>query len=186
VVLGGPNGAGKSTVAPNLVRDLHGVTEYVNADAIALGLSAFDPARAAMAAGRVLLERVRGLADERRDFAFETTLASRGFAPWLDELRARGVAVHVLFLALPSVELAITRVAGRVRLGGHDIPEDVIRRRFERGLENLLTLYAPLATTWQAYDSSDAPPRVVVDGGLDRPTRIHDAAFWAAVREGRP
>ncbi len=114
VVIGGPNGAGKSTTAPELLRDALQVGEFVNADSIALGLSGLRPETAAFAAGRVMLTRLRYLARLRADFAFETTLASRSFAPWLDTLRAAGYRSHLAFLSLPSAELALLRVAGRV------------------------------------------------------------------------
>ena len=117
VILAGPNGAGKSTVAPALLAGALGVTEFVNADDIARGLSAFNPAGVSISAGRVMLARVRDLARQRASFAFETTLASRSFAPWLRELKTSGYDVHMLFLWLPSAEFAVARVAERVREG---------------------------------------------------------------------
>ena len=110
VILAGPNGAGKSTAAPELLQGELAVTEFVNADVIARGLSAFDPDRAAIAAGRVMLTRLDELARQRESFAFETTLASRSFAPWLRDLRASGYAVHLFFLWLSSADLAVQRV----------------------------------------------------------------------------
>ena len=107
VILAGPNGAGKSTAAPELLQGELSVREFVNADVIARGLSAFDPDGAAIAAGRVMLARLDELAHQRQSFAFETTLASRSFAPWLRDLRASGYAVHLFFLWLSSPELAV-------------------------------------------------------------------------------
>jgi predicted ABC-type ATPase len=133
VVLAGPNGAGKSTTAAHLLKGALAVEEFVNADIIAQGLSAYRPESAAVTAGRVMLERLRFLARERRDFAFETTLAGRGHAPWLQDLRAAGYRAHLIFLALPAADLAVARVAERVRQGGHDVPEAVVRRRFVAG-----------------------------------------------------
>jgi len=118
IVVAGPNGAGKSTVAPRLLRDALAVREFVNADTIAAGLSAFRPESVAIAAGRIMLARMRALAAARADFAFETTLASRSFAPWLAGLQQGDYHVHLLFLCLRSPELAVSRVAERVRLGG--------------------------------------------------------------------
>jgi predicted ABC-type ATPase len=117
VILAGPNGAGKSTAAPALLQGALAVNEFVNADVIARGLSAFDPDAAALAAGRVMLTRLRELAAQRTSFAFETTLASRTFAPWLRDLAASGYDVHLFFLWLSSADLAIARVADRVRNG---------------------------------------------------------------------
>lgn len=179
VVLAGPNGAGKTTTAPFLLKDLLGVTEFVNADVVATGLSAFQPERAAMAAGRVMLSRLRALARQDQSFAFETTLASRSFAPWLAQLKQRGYRVHVLFLWLPSADSALARVAERVRMGGHDVPEAVVRRRFAAGLRNFFTLYRPLATTWRVYDNSRAgQPRLVARGAGARTARVVDASTW--------
>lgn len=133
VILAGPNGAGKSTAAPELLQGELSISDFVNADVIARGLSAFDPDRAAIAAGRIMLGRLRELAHPRETFAFETTLASRSFAPWLRDLRGSGYAVHLIFLWLSSQELAEQRVADRVCSGGHDVPADTIRRRYRRG-----------------------------------------------------
>lgn len=130
VVIAGPNGAGKSTTAPRLLQGPLAVSEFVNADTISRGLSAFHPDSVALAAGRVMLARLKSLARARQDFAFETTLAGRNFAPWLNTLRAaEGYRAHLAFLSLPAPELALARVAERVRLGGHDVPEAVVRRR---------------------------------------------------------
>ncbi|MCC6409985.1 MAG: AAA family ATPase [Planctomycetes bacterium] len=139
-MIAGPNGAGKSTTAPALLRDLLGIREFVNADAIAQGMSGFDPDSAAIAAGRAMLRRLTELSRARRDFAFETTLASRSFAPWIERLRRDGYAFTLVFLWLPSPEIAIARVAQRVAAGGHDVPAGTIRRRFDRGLANFFRL----------------------------------------------
>ncbi len=157
IVIAGPNGAGKSTTAPMLLKGTLGVTEFVNADVIALGLSAFQPESAAFHAGRVMLERLHYLANERVDFAFETTLASRSFAPWIAKLKQSGYTFHLVFLWLPSAGFAVARVAERVRMGGHDVAEETIRRRYNKGIENFFRLYRPLTDTWRIYDNSDRP-----------------------------
>ena len=118
VVIAGPNGAGKSTLAPALLNDTLEVTEFVNADVIARGLSGFAPETMAMAAGRLMLARIRALAEQRASFAFETTLASRSFSPWIRRLIDRGHRFHLVFLSLPSTAVAVQRVANRVRMGG--------------------------------------------------------------------
>lgn len=125
-----PNGAGKSTLAPFLLPELFGVTDYVNADTIAQGLSAFNPEGAALEVGRIMLGRLRELAAQRKDFAFETTLASRWYAGWIKELIENGYEFHLLFIRLASPEIALERVAERVRSGGHQVPELTVRRRF--------------------------------------------------------
>jgi predicted ABC-type ATPase len=157
VVLAGPNGAGKSTAAPWLLKGALGVTEFVNADDIAKGLSAFDPEGVAISAGKIMLTRLRELALRRENFAFETTLASRSFAPWLKELISSGYRFYLTFLYLDSANLACQRVKARVKAGGHSVPEDVIRRRYENGLRNFFRLYTRLATAWLMYNASSAP-----------------------------
>ncbi len=185
IVLAGPNGAGKSTAAPALLPTVLGVTEFVNADVIAQGLSAFQPDQTALPAGRIMLERLHQLAEQRADFAFETTLASRTFAPWIADLRRSGYAFHLLFLWLPSPEMAAARVLDRVRQGGHDIPPATIRRRFHAGLRNLFELYRPLTTTWRVYDNSrGAVPRLLATGRGAAEEVIHDAETWNRVRAG--
>ncbi len=148
VVLAGPNGAGKSTSAPSILKDALGVDEFVNADVIAQGLSGFEPERVGLAAGRIMLARLRELARQRSSFAFETTLASRSFAPWIADLTRTGYQFHLVFLWLPHPDIAVARVAARVRDGGHDVPEETVRRRYEAGLTNFFRLYQPMATTW--------------------------------------
>jgi predicted ABC-type ATPase len=184
IVVAGANGAGKSTAAPYLLRDALQVTEFVNADAIAAGLSAFRPESVALAAGRIMLARMRLLAAARENFAFETTLASRSFAPWLADLKRDGYHVHLLFLWLRSAELAISRVAERVRLGGHDIPADVVRRRYAKGLRNFFLLYLPLVDSWQVLDNSDTTgPRPMASGDGKAIRVLGDAEAWRRLME---
>ena len=183
VVIAGPNGAGKSTAAPRLLQEGLAVTEFVNADAVALGLSAFRPETAAVAAGRVMLARLKTLADRRADFAFETTLASKSFAPWLGRLRESGYHVHIAFLSLPDPQLAIERVADRVRSGGHDVPVEVIRRRYRAGLANFFDRYAVGADTWQMFDNSESmESRLIGVRHLDGDARILDGPAWENLR----
>jgi len=183
VILAGPNGAGKSTVAPALLRGALAVNEFVNADVIASGLSAFDPDSAAIAAGRVMLARIRELASQRVNFAFETTLASRSFAPWLRQLVTSGYSAHLVFLWLPSADFAVDRVAERVRTGGHNVPPETVRRRYAAGLRNFFQLYQPLVSGWVLYDSSGPVPRPVAEGLASHPPTVYDRDVWAAAQE---
>lgn len=186
VVIGGPNGAGKTTISRAVLAETLGITEFVNADTIAAGLSAFEPERAALAAGRVMLARLRDLAAARADFAFETTLASRTFAPWLAGLAADGYEVHILYVWLRTPGLAVRRVRARVREGGHGIPEEVVRRRYTRSASNLFRLYLPLASTWRLYDNSGRALRLIAAGPTPdgpRDTLIHDARAFARLQE---
>ena len=184
VVLGGPNGAGKSTSAEHLLRGALAVDEFVNADTIAQGLSAYRPQAAAVAAGRVMLDRLRYLARERRDFAFETTLAGRGHAQRLRDLRGSGYRAHLVFLSLPSADLAVARVADRVRRGGHDVPEEVVRRRFAAGLRSLFTDYPNVVDSWQVYDNSDLTgPRLIASRTPGMEPIVDDPTAWDHLKE---
>ena len=183
VVLAGPNGSGKSTAAPALLRGQLGVTEFVNADTIARGLSAFAPEHAAVEAGRIMLTRLHQLAAQQRDFAFETTLASRVFATHVAQWKTTGYAFHVIFLWLPNADFALARVSERVRLGGHDVPEDTVRRRYQRGLANFFSLYQPLATTWRFYDNSGLRPRLVARGEGAKRIVVFDGSLWSQITE---
>lgn len=184
VVIAGSNGAGKTTVAPFLLRDALGLREFVNADAIATGISGFDPDRAAFAAGRLMLARLNQLAAQRASFAFETTLASRHFAPWIAGLRRQGYRFELAFLWLPSPEESIARVQLRVQAGGHDVPKATIRRRFGRGLANFFDLYRGLADQWLLIDNS-RPSRtmtIVARGGVGVAEEVLEPAIMEQVR----
>jgi predicted ABC-type ATPase len=185
-VVAGPNGSGKSTIAPALLRDLFGIREFVNADAIALGMSGFDPGAAAIAAGRVMLRRLHDLSDAGEDFAFETTLASRSFAPWIAGLRNEGYSFGLVFLWLPTPEIAIARVRQRAAAGGHDVPEETVRRRYARGLVNFLQIYRPLADQWNLYDNSEpSAPRLVSRGRTNASVEVIDEEAWTKIEAAR-
>ena len=181
--MAGPNGAGKSTTAPKLLLGALGVQEFVNADTIAAGLSAFDQTRVAIAAGRIMLARLKELAKARADFGFETTLATRSYAPWLAELRQSGYSVHLVFLWLASADEAVARVAERVRSGGHGVPEETIRRRYAAGLRNLVDLYLPLADSWQVIDNSNVlAPRPIASGDFDGTLHVNNDSAWREIK----
>ncbi|MBI1357328.1 MAG: AAA family ATPase [Acidobacteria bacterium] len=178
VILAGPNGAGKSTLAPELLRQF-GIAEFVNADVIARGLSAFDPDSAALAAGRVMLARLKSLAAMRVSFAFETTLATRSFAPWLHELDESGYQIRIFFVWLADPALCVERVAKRVRSGGHHVPPDTVHRRYQRGVQNFMALYRPLAESWGVFDNTAGPaPRLLAKGSRMTVTEIKDPDRW--------
>lgn len=186
VIIGGPNGAGKTTIARRVVLEAIGIVEYVNADVIAAGLAGFAPERAAMAAGRIMLKRLDDLAEQRADFAFETTLASRTFAPWAKERTRQGYQVHLIFVWLDSPELSIRRVAARVRKGGHDVPEATVRRRYARSISNLIHLYIPIVETvgyWRIYDNSRSVTELLAHGGIQRTPTVLDANRYNQLHE---
>jgi len=157
--------------------------EFVNADDIARGLSGFHPENVAFQAGRLMLARLNELVRQRADFAFETTLASRTFAPWLRLRQGEGYEFHLLYVWLPSVDLAIERVALRVRAGGHDVPSKDIRRRYERSRNNFFEIYMSLANTWEVYDTASIDPKLVAFGGRDKQAVIVDPSLWRSLTE---
>ena len=155
-VIAGPNGAGKTT---------------------------FSPTAAAIQAGRIMLDRIEELSTQRHTFAFETTLSGRSYLSLFKKLRAGGYRIHLIFLWLPRVELAIQRVKERVHRGGHSVPEQDVRRRFDRGIKNLLTEYHVLADTWGLFDNSGSQPRPIAkakDGIIER----IDAPLFEKIQEG--
>ena len=184
ILLGGPNGAGKTTTAKRLLPDFLSLRAFVNADAIAAGLSAFAPDSVARQAGRLMIRRLQELARERADFAFETTLASRTFAPFLRRCRSRGYRVTVIYLWLESADLAVDRVSLRVRTGGHDVPEATVRRRYEAGWRSFLDLYRPIADEWQAYDNTSAQASLVAQASADGIVSVMRPATWAIIEAG--
>ena len=162
IVLAGSNGAGKTSSSRTLLAETLRVMAFVNADVIAQGLSGFAPESVAWEASRIMLERLHALAERREDFALETTLAARSYSSWLTELRATGYQVHLYYFWLDSPDLAVARVAERVRGGGHSIPEATIRSRYRASLVNLYELYLPLADTWAIYNNSQLGcPRLI-------------------------
>ena len=185
IVMAGPNGAGKSTTAPAILQGALGVTEFVNADTIAAGLSAFNPEKAAFQAGRVMLERLRQLAADQEDFAFETTLASKTFAPWIKHLKTNDYSFHLFFLWLPSPEFAIARVAERVRLGGHHVPDGTVLRRYHAGIKNFFNHYKPLADTWHMFEnSSGSIPQLIACHDRKSGVIIENHILWDQISGG--
>lgn len=182
-IIGGPNGAGKTTSAMVLLPDILKYSEYVNADAIAHGLSPFQPEKVAIQAGRLMLERINLLLEQKKDFAFESTLASRSFVSFLKRCKIKGYSVNMLFLWIHSVDLAIERVRDRVKRSGHNIPENVIIRRYHRGLSNFIKLYVPLADNWILYDNSKERPKEIAQGHLEKKIVVHDEKLWQSIQE---
>jgi predicted ABC-type ATPase len=160
-IIAGPNGAGKTTFAWEFLPRFVHCKQFVNADFIAGGLAPFSPETAALRAGKLLLEQIHLLAKRKEDFGFETTLSGVTYVSLLRRLKAQGYAIHLFFLWIPSVEMALERIADRVRRGGHDIPEKVVRRRFERGIQNLFKIYKPLLDLWLIFDNSGDIPQLV-------------------------
>lgn len=141
-------------------------------------MSQFNPESVAILAGRLMIQRLRTLADSGTDFAFETTLAARNFARFLSDCKTKGYTINLIYFWLQSPELAIERVQRRVESGGHSIPEDVIRRRYDRGRKNLTSLYLPWCDRWIVYDNSRETIQLIAEGSAQGETQISDIETW--------
>lgn len=164
VIIAGPNGAGKTTFAREFLPREAGCPDFINVDLIAAGLSPFDPDRAALRAGRLMLQEIKRRVRAGESFAFETTLAGRNYARLIPRWRAAGYHVKLIFLSLPNADLAVSRVRARVAQGGHNVPEHVIRRRFDTGWRNFKNIYQRLVDGWILYENSGTLPKPVETG----------------------
>ena len=184
-IIAGCNGAGKTTASYAVLPEMLGCKEFVNADEIAKGLSPFNPESVAIEAGRLMLQRMDDLLSEGSDFAFETTLSTRSYVKFIERAQAKGYFVPLLYFWLPTPEQAIERVATRVREGGHNIPSDVIRRRYANGIKNLTALHIPLCNYWAIYDNSSADEqiRIIALGGKDITTHIEDTLSYKTIAD---
>ncbi|MFA7405179.1 MAG: AAA family ATPase [Pelobacteraceae bacterium] len=158
VIIAGPNGAGKTTFAREFLPNEAHCPTFINADLIAAGLAPFEPDTVAVRAGRVMLEEIDNCVRTQRSFAFETTLSGRAYLHNIKQWRELGYHVKLIFLSLPSADMAVARVAGRVAQGGHNVPEDVVRRRFSQGLHNFTNLYKSSVDAWILYNNSGNIP----------------------------
>jgi predicted ABC-type ATPase len=160
-IVAGPNGAGKTTFAKEFLPSYADCTNFVNADLIAQGVSPLLPEAAAFRAGRLMLKEIDLWAKRGADFGFETTLSGRTQLNVIRDLSKRGYSVHLFFLWVPTVELALSRVRDRVRNGGHDVPSVIVRRRFERSISNFFHYYRSLADSWILFDNSGEKPNII-------------------------
>ena len=161
-LVAGPNGAGKTTFAKKFLPQYVECLEFVNADFIAGGLSPFAPERAAIHAGRLMLEQIHSLGNRGLDFGFETTLSGKSYVRLLNELKQKkGYSIHLFFLWIANVKLALERIELRVRQGGHSIPEAIVRRRFDKGLSNFFQFYQSLVDRWIIFNNSGDVPEVI-------------------------
>lgn len=173
-VIAGCNGAGKTTASFTVLPEMLDCREFVNADEIAKGLSPFNPEGVAIQAGRLMIDRIIHLLKEGETFAFETTLATRSYIKLIQQAQKRGYFVTLLFFSLSSPEQAVARVAKRVSEGGHNIPLEVIHRRFHAGLQNLFQLYIPVVDYWALYDNSTVPSAKIACGWKDQRVNVVD------------
>lgn len=183
ILLGGPNGAGKTTAARVLLPEFFELNPFLNADDFARNLAPENVESAALASGRLLIERMRELVRDGESFAFETTCSGRSYIQTLRECRANGWRVSLYYFWLPSPEHSVARVAKRVSQGGHSIPADVIYRRFKTGLWNMRHLYLPLADTAAVYDKGGYRRILIADREAGFPLVIHDLERWSRIEE---
>jgi len=182
-IIAGCNGAGKTTASFTLLPELLDCREFVNADEIARGLSPFQPETVALEAGRIMLHRIDELLAKRVDFAIETTLATRSYAQTIRRAKSLGYSTNLIYFWLRSPEMAIERVKDRVRAGGHHIPEDVIRRRYRKGLQNLFSLFLPFVDTWLIVNNSSSPSRLVAEGTFEEINQVHVPTDWNTMKQ---
>lgn len=177
-IISGCNGAGKTTASYTVLPEMLNCKEFVNADEIARGLSPFNPESVAIEAGRLMLMRMNELMEEGIDFAFETTLATRSYPSFIKRAQTKGYYVSLVYFWLESPELAIDRVKMRVAAGGHNIQEEVIKRRYRSGLKNLFTLYTPICDYWIMLDNSRPPFKIIAKGNRRNILAINDSLLY--------
>jgi predicted ABC-type ATPase len=179
-IVSGCNGAGKTTASYTVLPEMLNCREFVNADEIAKGLSPFQPEKVSFEAGRIMLNRIRELISNKVDFAFETTLSTRSYVQLISEAKKKGYTVILIFFWLESVELAQQRVKNRVSKGGHDIPPEIIERRYRRGLSNFLNFFRAASDIWILYDNSSDTPQIVAQGS-EFESLIYNSDIWSQI-----
>jgi len=180
-IISGPNGSGKTTASYSLLPELLDCSEFVNSDEFAKHLAPFAPESAYITASRLMLQKVKYLFNRREDFCIETTLATRSLIKTIRQAQQQGYYVTVLYLWLNSPDIAVERVARRVRSGGHDIPEATIRRRYQMGLNYLFRSYMPVCDKWILADNS-APPFAIIAEGSKKGLQIRDMKTYTQIR----
>lgn len=181
-IISGPNGAGKTTASYTVLPKILQCKEFVNADEIARGLSPFNPESVSIEAGRLMLRRINELIKKDESFSIETTLATRSYFRLVELAHKEGFYVTLLFFWLESPELAVRRVAERVSKGGHDIPTDVILRRYDEGIRNLFNIFIPRVDYWSLIDNSIVPRKIIATGGLKAETNIYDIKKYNIIK----
>ena len=176
-IISGSNGAGKTTASYTILPEMLECNEFVNADEIARGLSPFKPEKAAIQAGRLMLDKINKLIETGQDFAFETTLATKSYKNLVTKAKMNGYKVTLLFFWLRTPDLAVKRVETRVKEGGHNIPEETIRRRYENGLINFFNIFKPIVDEWMFIDNSGEPYEIIAEGN-SFDSEIQNEIIW--------
>lgn len=182
-IIAGCNGAGKTTASFTILPYVLDCHEFVNADEIAKELSPFHPESVAFEAGRIMLNRIDVLMEREESFSFETTLAAKSYHLLIKKAKEKGFKVVLLFFWLTSIELAKARVATRVKEGGHNIPTDVIERRYKSGITNLFRLYLPKVDEWFLYDNSDLVSDLIAEKTREKFVIIYNARKWQILNQ---
>jgi predicted ABC-type ATPase len=182
-IIAGCNGAGKTTASFTILPEMLNCREFVNADSIAAGLSPFNPESVAIEAGRLMLTRIRELMSAGIDFAFETTLSTRSYISLINEAKQTGYNVTLIFIWLDSPATAIRRVADRVTKGGHNIPDQIIVRRYSRGIYNLIKLYIPVCDRWMIVNNETVTPWPIAEGEKAADIIIYSRYIWDEINE---
>lgn len=180
-VIAGCNGAGKTTASYNILPEMLQCQEFVNVDEIAKGLSPFNPDKAAIEAGRLMLLKMEKLISQGVDFAFETTLSPKSFVNMLARAKEAGYYVTLLYFWLTSVDLAVERVKSRVLEGGHDVPPHVIKRRYTAGIVNLFERYIPISDYWMIFDNSGIKASLVAEGHIGHDVIVKNNSIFEQI-----
>jgi len=184
LMIAGPNGAGKTTTALTIMPDLPMLYEFINADEIARGLAPLHPETVALAASKLMIQRLKELLRENKSFAFETTAAGINYLKYLKEAKTKGYEINLMFLWLSTPEQAIKRVTQRVAQGGHSVHEDTVKRRFQAGIRNLLKYYLPIADIALILDNSlEEGERVIASKNTEYPLEIEDVVTWRKIQK---
>ena len=181
-IISGCNGAGKTTASLRVLPEVLDCKQFVNADEIAHGLSPLDPDSMAIEAGKLMKIRADQLLEGDENFAMETTLSARTYTRVIQKAHERGFSVHLIFFWLKSPETAITRVAQRVQEGGHNVPQNVIIRRYYTGLNNLFKLFMPIVDVWMLFDNSDMQKVMIASGGANMETKIYNEELFNTIK----
>lgn len=182
-IIAGCNGAGKTTASFTILPEMLDCDEFINADEIARGLSPLNYEKSAIEAGRIMLKRIDQLIKNNKDFAFETTLASKSYIKTIEKVKRRNYNVNLIFFWLESPALAIERVRLRVQEGGHNIPLKIIKRRYFSGLKNLLEYYIPKCDYWMIFNNSESPAEFIAEGFSDAEINIKNNRIFDLIKK---
>jgi len=182
-IIAGCNGAGKTTASYTILPEMLHCNEFVNADSIALGLSPFNPESQSFSAGRLMLKRIKQLMAEKVDFAIETTLTTKSYKQLILDAKSYGYIVTLVFFWISSSKLALDRIKIRVKKGGHDVPKEVVERRYKRGLENLFRIFIPICDYWIIMDNSTDNSIIIAEGNLNVDKKVYNNEIWGKIHD---